>query len=333
MSTPLISIMVPVLNTRAWLPECLESLRNQSLTQLEVICVDNGSEDGSLELLREYASRDDRFKVLQCDRVGRLGGARNVGMRVARGKYIGFVDSDDYVDLAMFETMVNLAEKAEADVTVCNTRFFSEIDGTGGEAVPREVLKHDAAISILDSPRLLRNLTSTNKIYRKSFLDQLDLWFPEGFYHEDQYFTVIALFCAPKIATWAEPLYWYRKQRPGAIGTHRGKDNLHVFTVLADTETYLHRRGLDAGREAVFEELLVSRILALSNSIDGPLHRTYFETMKERFEGIEIAPPLMMVSPTEYREYRWIQHHGYRSRNLYTKCRTIYGAMRRMAGK
>ena len=101
MKTPLVSILVPVYNVEDYLERCLDSLLQQSLTQIEIVCVNDGSTDKSAEILEEYAKKDNRIVVVH-KKNGGLPSARNAGLDVAKGKYVGFVDSDDYVDKDMF---------------------------------------------------------------------------------------------------------------------------------------------------------------------------------------------------------------------------------------
>ena len=101
-----VSIIVPVYNTEEYLQKCLDSLTNQTLKNIELICVNDGSTDNSLKILQDNAIKDDRIKIINQENK-KQGAARNAGMQVATGEYIGFVDSDDYVDLYYFERLVN----------------------------------------------------------------------------------------------------------------------------------------------------------------------------------------------------------------------------------
>lgn len=112
---PLISVIVPVYNAERYLDGCLGSLQSQTLDRIEIICVNDGSTDGSEEILRRYASRDPRFVVLSHENRG-LGRTRNAGLAIARGRYIMFVDSDDYIELNSCETVFREMESESADV-------------------------------------------------------------------------------------------------------------------------------------------------------------------------------------------------------------------------
>ena len=105
--TPTVSIIVPVYNVEKYLPACLDSLINQTLQDIEIICVNDCSPDGSDTVLQQYAEKDDRIKIVNHEYNQGLGAARNTGVRVASANYIGFVDSDDYVATDMFELLYN----------------------------------------------------------------------------------------------------------------------------------------------------------------------------------------------------------------------------------
>lgn len=116
---PKVSIIVPVYNVELYLNRCVDSLLNQTLREIEIILVDDGSPDGCPEICDDYAKKDSRVKVIHKQNGG-LGYARNSGMAIAIGEFIAFVDSDDYVDHAMYETLYNKALSANADVVFCN---------------------------------------------------------------------------------------------------------------------------------------------------------------------------------------------------------------------
>lgn len=120
---PKISIIIPVYNTKIYLQKCLESVINQTFQEIEIICVDDGSTDGSEEILKEYAIMDNRIKVIRKDNAGQ-NSARNAGLCVASGKYIGYVDSDDWIELDMYEKLYEKAEAYNVDMISCG--YFLE---------------------------------------------------------------------------------------------------------------------------------------------------------------------------------------------------------------
>lgn len=120
---PLVSVLIPVYNVEKYLRQCLDSLVNQTLKEIEIICVNDGSTDESLSILQEYAKKDDRIVIINKQNGG-LPSARNAGLIAASGKYVGFVDSDDYVDLDMFNILYDTAERKKAEITICGAQCF-----------------------------------------------------------------------------------------------------------------------------------------------------------------------------------------------------------------
>ena len=118
-----VSVVIPVYNVENYLRESLDCVVNQTLRDIEIICVDDGSKDSSLEILQEYAQKDSRVKILTQQNQF-AGVARNNGLKIATGEYIIFLDSDDIFDLQMLEKMYYRAVETSADVTVCESRFF-----------------------------------------------------------------------------------------------------------------------------------------------------------------------------------------------------------------
>lgn len=125
---PVVSVIIPVYNQEKYLRKCLDSVCNQSLQNIEVICVNDGSTDNSKEILENYAKQDSRIHILSQKNQG-AGAARNLGMQVARGKYLSFLDSDDIFEPLMLETMVRAIEKDDADVLVCRADRFDTNTG------------------------------------------------------------------------------------------------------------------------------------------------------------------------------------------------------------
>ena len=122
---PKVSVIVPVYNTEQYLKECVDSLLKQTLTDLEIILIDDGSPDNSAYICDEYAKLDSRVKVIHKENGG-LSSARNAALDICKGEYIGFVDSDDFVEPTMFEELYNSAINYNSDISICALSTFSE---------------------------------------------------------------------------------------------------------------------------------------------------------------------------------------------------------------
>ena len=120
---PLISVIVPVYNVEKYLGQCVDSIINQTLKDIEIICVDDGSTDGSLDILNSYKEKDDRIIILKQKNLY-AGVARNNGAKAAKGKYLSFLDSDDFFDVNMLQDMYNQAEKDKSDIVICGWKNY-----------------------------------------------------------------------------------------------------------------------------------------------------------------------------------------------------------------
>ena len=156
MSQPKVSIIIPVYNVEKYLERCINSLRNQSLEDIEIILVDDSSTDSSLQLCKTFAGEDSRIKVIHKENEG-AGKARNVALSVATGKYIGFVDSDDYVEPDMFKTLYEKAEKYNSDLVMSGVMF---VDGNmfseAGECIRKAYFEKDTHFETEEDLKKLR---------------------------------------------------------------------------------------------------------------------------------------------------------------------------------
>lgn len=124
--TPIVSVIVPVYNTDKYLEECLESILNQTLKDIEIICIEDKSTDNSLQILKEFSKKDDRIIIIENDENRGISFNRNKGMAYAKGKYISFIDSDDKLDKDAYEKLYNFIEENHQDFVIFNTLRFNE---------------------------------------------------------------------------------------------------------------------------------------------------------------------------------------------------------------
>ena len=176
MNNPKISVIIPVYNVEKYLSECLDSVVNQTLRDIEIICINDGSTDNSLSILKEYASKDSRIKIIDKENQGQ-GYARKVGLDKASGEYILFCDSDDYYsELIAFEELYNYIEKVKVDVVIFNQirNYILEgyIEKIGGIYPQKE------KFSYLDMNNIFAfRVTAWLKLYSRKFLNSYDDWY------------------------------------------------------------------------------------------------------------------------------------------------------------
>lgn len=244
----LISVIVPVYNVEKYLKRCIDSILAQSYRQLEIILVDDGSTDGSPVICDAYARQDDRVKVIHKANGG-LSDARNAGMEIATGDYIGFVDSDDWIEPDMYRAMYEAMVQNKAQVAVCRyAEVYADkvIDGSGGEVVTlsrAEVLD----IYICEHPQYKIYNSVWSKLFQREIIS--DISFPKGRNSEDIVFTTKA-FCRLERCVYLDTAYYnYVKEREGSImngfsGERMLKDELpfwreHIACIRKTGETEL----------------------------------------------------------------------------------------------
>ncbi len=208
-----LSIIVPVYNMAAdnKLRFCLDSLVHQTIADYEIIAVDDASTDESLEILREYESNYPwKFKVVQSYENLKQGGARNKGLDIARGTWVGFVDSDDWVAPDMYEKLIKKAEKTGADVVGCDYCMADTHTMTVGKLMPNNTIDQTVMLGHEQYKKLVMNPGSmVIKIYQKAVIDTYKLRFPERTFYEDNCASPIWMLHFTHFEKVEEPLYYY----------------------------------------------------------------------------------------------------------------------------
>lgn len=192
-----------------YLPKCLESLIKQTLKDIEIICVNDGSMDNSLAILKEFASKDSRIRIIDNQHQG-VAKTRNTGIEQSTGEYIGFVDSDDYIDIDFFEKLYNSATKSNSDIAIASIlkhkNFFNIYNA--------KYTKEEIAITIQDKIKLCEDkkhffFYAWNKIYHSGFIKENNIKFSEGQIYEDVMFAIKALYYSNKIISVYGTKYHY----------------------------------------------------------------------------------------------------------------------------
>jgi len=217
---PKVSVIVPVYNTENYIKKCLASLVNQTLEDIQIIVVNDGSTDNSEKIINEFLEKyPSKIKYYKKENGG-LSDARNYGLNYADGDYIGFVDSDDYIDYSMYEKMYDLAKKENSDIVECDFTWVypdkTKID-TGIEYKRKEDFFTNSRVMVC------------NKIIKKEIIN--DITFPKGLRYEDLEFFYKILPNVNKISVLKEPLYYYI-QREASISNMQNKRTVEIFTIL-----------------------------------------------------------------------------------------------------
>lgn len=212
----MISVIVPVYNVEEYLSECVESIRNQTYNNLEIILVDDGSTDNSANICDEYAKKDSRIKVIH-KKNGGLADARNAGIKIATGKYIGFVDSDDFILPDMYEKLFNTIESTASDIVMAKWCYDDEIEKSDNSTENEPIVFTNCeALDFLIQGRKGQHISTSvwDRLYKREVIQEV--WFPFGKCYEDIVWTTNVFWNAKRIAYIAQTVYIYRK-REGSI--------------------------------------------------------------------------------------------------------------------
>ena len=211
-NTPLLSLIVPVYNVAPYLRACLDSLQAQTQIVDEIIGIDDGSTDNCPAILAEYGEKMPNLRVIRQENGG-LSAARNTGMQHARGTYLAFVDSDDFVAPSMYEELLAMAQRDNLDIAICNATYHYE-----GRQADELIYLDVKASKVVTGKNWLRERLKNDRLlhmvwmhlYRRDFLVQNNLSFVPRLIHEDVIWTTEALLKAGRIRYTAAPLYFYR---------------------------------------------------------------------------------------------------------------------------
>ena len=238
-----LSVIVPVYRAEEYLQRCVDSLLAQQLSDYEIILVDDGSPDRSGELCDEYAGQHpDKVRCLHLVNGGQ-GRARNRGMEIARGEYLGFVDSDDWVESDMYPKLLQCAEAEGADVVVCGIRAL-HADGRE-ESLP--VWKEGNPMAAAGS--------ACNKLFRRASVGEIR--FPEGLWYEDFGFSAKLLMRSGKTVYLPEDLYDYRVGQVSTMNNENARKNLDMLEIMEDLREFTEREGCMED----YEYLLINHVL------------------------------------------------------------------------
>ncbi len=241
-----ISVLVPIYNVEEYLPECLDSLIGQTLKELEIICINDGSTDSCPDILKEYAEKDSRIVIINKKNSG-YGDSMNKGLKKATGEYIGIVESDDFMSADGFEKMYRLAEKHKVEVVKSN--FYEYFTDKYDDVAKRNLFRKDDVNRVVD-PRKDRAViyeqpSIWSAIYRRDFLEQNDIKFlpSPGASYQDAGFNFKVWACARKAYFTDEAFLHYRQDNPSSSMKSSGK----IFAVkneYDEVESYLKNHNL-----------------------------------------------------------------------------------------
>lgn len=238
----MISVVVPIFNVEKYLAECIESILNQTYTKFELILVNDGSTDNSLEICNQYSKKDNRIKIVN-KKNGGLSDARNAGIDIAKGEYIIFIDSDDFINKNMFKIMFDIAKSKNADIVQCSYKeFYNKEDINDSSIINnefelKELTPIEALYGFYDEKKSGLTTVAWNKLYKTKLFEGIR--YPYGKIHEDVFTTYKLIFKANKIVCTETPLYYYR-QRENSITTSKyNKNRLVILEAVKERTNFM----------------------------------------------------------------------------------------------
>lgn len=248
METIKVSVIVPVYNVEEYIEECIESIVNQTLKEIEIIIVNDGTKDNSMKKIEKYLS-DSRIVIINKENGG-ISSARNAGLKIARGEYVTFIDSDDFIKITMLEKLYD--QTSDFEIIFSDFIFYNNNSKKIEDSV-RTHLKLKKINEMKGSYIYPEgDVVVWGKLYRTDFLKKNNLFFKEGIIHEDELFTIQSYFLAKKIQQVEEQSYCYRINRQGSIMNSSQKEkHMLAYEVIAN-ELGKFRNNF---KENSFEEL------------------------------------------------------------------------------
>lgn len=325
MSTPAISIIMPVYNTEKYLVETIKSVRNQSFRNFEIICVDDGSTDNTVRILENIAQKDHRFTILHQKNAG-AGAARNHGFSHAKGKYVIFLDSDDLFSPKLLEKLYDAAEAANADISTCNFVKFGDFVGLDycvgihTEWLPQGI----QVFSYKDCPSHIMsvvNPTPWNKLYRSDFIRENNLKYEEISSSNDITFAAVSVATAQRVTFVPDYLVQYRVGHTGTISSGKAKNlnNVHIAisSAIRQARALPHAKYI---RDSILRFAVDNYMFALKNYIadfNDPNARDFYTTVHNVFNEPEFAnmDPESVHNQNLYLDFFKVRRHDYETMN------------------
>lgn len=241
-----VSIIIPAYNTEDYMAQCLDSLLQQTLQEIEIIVVDDGSTDRTLTILKQYEEQNpEKIRVFHKENGGQ-GSARNIALQYAQGEYLGFVDSDDWIDFEMYEEMYLKAKDEDADIVICDM-----VDHFPDCEIYHQASRFQDKFKVTPS--------ACNKIFRTSFAN--DVQFPEGIWYEDFEYTTKQLMKTDKISVIHKGFYHCHCREVSTMNNNNSIKNKDILTVIENLESFVNKKGWQKKYADVIEYLYIEHIL------------------------------------------------------------------------
>lgn len=279
-----VSVLIPICNVERYLAQCLQSLVYQTLSDIEIICINDGSKDNSLAIIKEFASKDERIVIIDKPNSG-YGDSMNKGLEIAKGEYIGIVESDDFVEFNMFEELYKLAKENDADVVKSNFNFYWEF--------PKKVVKYNnIGVECVDADtegnrdKLFWGMPAIwSAIYKKSFLNEKNIKFlpTPGASYQDTSFNFKVACVAEKIILTPKAYLFYRQDNINSSVKNASMEKVYCLHKEWDeAQRYLNERNLGKFM-SYYYTLKFNGYMWNYSRISDDDKKLYFEELRNNF--------------------------------------------------
>jgi len=283
-----VSVVIPVYNIAAHLEQCIDSVLRQSFKEFEVICVDDGSTDASPEILKSYALKDPRLRVITQANAG-PGVARNTGMMEAVGEYLIFLDSDDWFEPTFLQSMIQRANEVGADVTICKAVEFDT--HTGKELNSEWMLKQHYLPGDVFTPEEVAEYLFQftygmpwDKLYRREWLMKTGIRYPALKNSEDLAFVFPALLAAQKIAILPQVMIHHRVNRSSSVSNSRTTQPDAPYLAFQIVKEYLeNQQKMELYRQSFLNWAMEFLVWHVSNIGDKAIQKQYLQVLRRKW--------------------------------------------------
>lgn len=256
-----VSIIVPVYNVSDYISQCLTSLIKQTLKEIEVIVIDDCGQDDSMNKAARFCEQDNRIRIIKNETNQGVAETRNIGISYARGKYIAFLDSDDFVDREYYEKLYDLAEKNDADIAYSNVAFYYSEQNIQHSGWFKERLFRNGK-ALLKTPQDRQNVIDAcccwNKIYKKDFIEKYHFNFPKGLYLEDIPFTFATSILANKLIGDPNTTLFYRQRNTNIMSQLSNNERcFDIFKILSICNSFLDSHSQELSNDSlIYKQIL-----------------------------------------------------------------------------
>lgn len=278
--TPLVSIIIPVFNTVKYINACLDSVIGQTYPNIEIMVIDDGSTDGSANVIQDYLNEHSNVFVYTHQENQGLSAARNTGMELAKGEYLCFLDSDDLIDSSMIRTLVTLCVKNELDMILYDAKPYIESDYDGNAKIKKNYIRKGSYSGVMGGIEMAESLIVNGDFFasaclyltKRHLLSSIGLKFPLGIIHEDEVFTPLLLINAEKVMHIPEKFYMRRIRNNSIMASSSLARSFHGY--VSSIDLLLHAKH---EYKRACSSVITLRLRSLQNRAFSIYHSMPFE--------------------------------------------------------